>query len=629
LTESIRLSGSFKKFFSIFLLLNLIFTVATFSLAAEEPGPKRVLAIFVFKQGLPWVYRIEQIMRATLTSESSFPIEFDVEFADQSRFSEETYRSKIVDLYRYKYSKRKVDMVFAVGDESADLCIEHGEELFGDIPMVLITIDQKNLPHNHLKPNMVSLEWGFDFGKTGTLIKDLLPQTKNLYVVLGTSLTGRKFKNLAAESLSELDGRFTIQYLDDFSAEDLLVKVTQLPENSAIFFLSFFRDANGQYFVPRDVMSKVSEKANAPTFGIVDLYLGHGIVGGNLLSADNQGKIYAEIAKKILKGEPLTNFKLMENANQIMVDWRQIKRWSIDENRLPAGCIVRYREPSVWMDHKWEIVTVLVIMFLQVFALFGLIIQYRRRNRAEEESQRLRDELAHISRVLAIGEIAASLAHELNQPLSAIRSYAQAAQRFLNNDPSEPDEACIALEGIVAGNRRAEEVIKRIRLALKKEPFKQSRLDVKDLIQEVIVLIRGKANEQNISLRSELADGLPPVFGDRIQLQQVLFNLIYNSIEAFTADEEDMLREIVVKALREKSDGVMISVRDNGVGIDEKQVDIVFDAFYTTKPEGMGIGLSISRSIIEDHGGKLWATRNPDKGTTFYFTVSIYKENEK
>jgi len=628
LTESIRLSGSFKKFFSIFLLLNLIFTVATFSLAAEEPGPKRVLAIFVFKQGLPWVYRIEQIMRATLTSESSFPIEFDVEFADQSRFSEETYRSKIVDLYRYKYSKRKVDMVFAVGDESADLCLEHGEELFGDIPMVLITIDQKNLPHNHLKPNMVSLEWGFDFGKTGTLIKDLLPQTKNLYVVLGTSLTGRKFKNLAAESLSELDGRFTIQYLDDFSAEDLLVKVTQLPENSAIFFLSFFRDANGQYFVPRDIMSKVSEKANAPTFGIVDLYLGHGIVGGNLLSADNQGKRYAEIAKKILKGEPLTNLKLSENANQTMFDWRQLKRWSIAEERLPAGSIIRYREPSIWRDHKWGIAGIGLIIFIQAFALVGLIIQFRKRSRAEKESQKLRDERAHISRVLAMGEIAASLAHELNQPLSAIRSYAQAAQRFLNNDPSDPHEAGKALAGIVAGNRRAEEVIKRIRKALKKEPFEQSRLDVRDIIQEVIMLIRRRAKEQKILLRLELHAGLPPAFGDRVQLQQVLFNLIINGIEAM-ADEGDGWRKIVIQAVSAKSDAVTISVRDSGVGIDEKQGDILFDAFYTTKPAGMGIGLSISRSIIEDHGGRLWVTRNPDKGSTFYFTVPTYREDEK
>ena len=601
---------------------------AVISAQDTKPVPKRVLAIFVFKQSMPWPYYVEQSLRAALTSNPTYPIELDVEYADQLTFSKKEYLAKVIDLYRYKYkfSNKKVDLVLVLGDESADLMLEFGEVLFGDVPVALITLEQKSVPQKLLKPNMVSLLYGFDLTKMGPLIQDLLPKTKNIFVISGTSLTDRKFKNLAVEALAEFDGRFTIHYLDDFSVEELFLKVSQLPEDSAIIFLTVFRDANGQSFVPRNIMSKVSEKANAPMFGVIDTYLGHGLVGGNLLSADYQGKRYAEIAEKMLKGEPLTNLKFMGKANQMMFDWRQLKRWSIDEERLPAGSIVSYREPSIWTDHKWEIVGIFVIVFSQTFALIALILQHRRRSRAEKENQRLRDERAHISRVLAMGEIAASLAHELNQPLSAIRSYAQAAQRFLGNDPSEPDEAGKALAGIIAGNRRAEEVIKRIRMALKKEPFKQSRLDVKDLIQEVLMLVRRKADEQHVSLRLDLAAGLPPVFGDRIQLQQVLFNLVINGIEAM-ADEGDGHRKIVVQALREKSDAVIISVRDSGVGIDEKQGDILFDAFYTTKPEGMGIGLSISRSIIEDHGGRLWAARNPDKGTTFSFTVPIYEED--
>ena len=225
-----------------------------------------------------------------------------------------------------------------------------------------------------------------------------------------------------------------------------------------------------------------------------------------------------------------------------------------------------------------------------------------------------------------MGEIAASLAHEINQPLSAIRSYAQAGQRFLNKNPPDPNEARKAFEGIIAGNRRAEEVIQRIRMALKKEPVKRTRLDARDIVEEVLTLVRSKRQEHNISLRLELAADLPAVFGDCIQLQQVLFNLILNAIDSITADEESTLGEIVVLGLKEKPAAVTFSVRDNGAGIDEKQGDIVFDAFYTTKPEGMGIGLSISRSIIEDHGGQFWVTQNPDKGVTFSFTVPIYKE---
>lgn len=249
-----------------------------------------------------------------------------------------------------------MDLVLVLGDESADLMLEFGEVLFGDVPVALITLEQKNVPHDLLKPNMVSLVYGFDFKRMGTLIQELLSNNKNIFVISGISLTDQKIKKLAVEALSEFDGLSTIHYLDNFSVEDLFLKITQLPEDSAIIFLTVFRDANGQSFVPRDIMSKGSEKANAPMFGVIDTYLGHGLVGGNLLSADNQGKRYAVIAEKMLKGEPLSNLKFMGNSSQMMFDWRQLKRWSIDEDRLPAGSIVRYREPSIWEDHKWEIV---------------------------------------------------------------------------------------------------------------------------------------------------------------------------------------------------------------------------------------------------------------------------------
>ena len=607
------------------LILSIIATAFLWSGAnalAEgvNPPPKRVLAIFIFKQGMPWPFYLEESMRAALTKEFGSTLELNVEYADQSRFPEKAYRSKAIDLYRYKYSKQKMDLVLVLGAESVDLMVEYGRILFDDTPVILINTHQQGL----LKPNMLSMVWGVDFAKTGALIHDLLPETKHLFVISGTSMMDQKLKELAARSLAEFEDRYKIHYLDDYSKQDLLLKVTQLPEDSAIFFISLFRDINGQPFVPRDVMTEVSEKANAPTFGMVDTYLGHGIVGGDQLSAGYQGKKYAGIVKKLLNGEPLASVQYMENGNQTLVDWRQLKRWSIDENRLPADSIVRYREHTIWEQHLWEIVVASIIIFIQAFALIGLLIQHRRRRLAEEESQKLKDERAHISRVLAMGEIAASLAHEINQPLSAIRSYAQAGLRFLNNDPSEPDEASKSLQGIIAGNKRAEEVIQRIRMALKKEPFKRSPLDVKSIIEEVIMLIGSKAREQNILLRLELVDNMPAVFGDRIQLQQVLFNLIINAIDAI-ADEGNTHGEIVVLALKETPDAVTIAVRDNGVGIDKKQGDIVFDAFYTTKPEGMGIGLSISRSIIEDHGGQFWVTQNPDKGATFSFTVPIYK----
>lgn len=592
------------------------------TIPAPETETKHVVAIFVFKEGIPFTFYMEQSLRTTLTSDHSYPIKLDVEHADRTRFPEKPYLSKLIDLYKYKYSTKDVDLVLALGDEATELMLTHGEEIFGDIPMALLTMEKKIVNPEHLKPNVVSMEWGVDIEKTAPLIQDLFPQTKNLYIISGTSVTDKTIKKLAVEAFDQLDTKFAIHHLDYLSGKDLLLEVTQLPEDSAILFLTFFRDINDEYFIPREMTTKVSEVANAPTFGIMKPYLGRGIIGGNLLGAETQGKRFAELSRKILEKKSLPDLDFKETGNQLLFDWRQLKRWSVDEDKLPTGSIVRYRELSQWEQHKKAIIGIVVIMLSQTFALFVIIIQSRRRQRAEKESQKLRDERAHITRVLAMGEIAASLAHELNQPLSAIRTYAQAAQRFLGNVPAEPDEAGKALAGIIAGNRRAEEVITRIRMTLKKEPVKQSCLNIQNVIQEVIVLLRKKAEEENVSLRLRFANDLPLITGDRIQLQQVLFNLIINGIEAMT-EQESGSREIRILVAKEKSEAVMVSVQDTGIGINEKEVEKMFDAFHSSKVNGMGMGLSISRSIIEDHGGRLWAAPNPDKGSTFSFTVPI------
>ena len=470
--------------------------------------------------------------------------------------------------------------------------------------------------------------WGFDIRKTFKLIQVVLPQTKHLFVISGASLTDRKLKKIALESLRDFDGKLKIEYLSGFAIENLLEKVAQLPKNSAILFLTLFLDANRRYYIPREIMSIISEKANAPTFGIVSTYLGHGIVGGSLLSAENQGERFAKIALNILRDESIKNMEYMKDDNLPMFDWRELKRWSIGENGLPAGSIVRYREQSIWDHHGGKIIGAILIIIAQFSALLILLSQRAKRSRAEKESQRLRDELAHVSRVLSMGEFATSLAHELNQPLAAIQSYAQAAQRFLSGSPPDFDELGKSLNGVVAGNRRAKEVVQRIRMTLEKEPLERSPLKVKKLIDDVIILVNKSADEKKVLLKLDMVAGLPPIFGDRIQLQQVLLNLIINGLEAI-GYAGDSSHELVVRASKDSSDNVMISVQDSGIGIDEEHMDLLFNAFFTTKVEGLGMGLSISRSIIEDHGGQLWATQNSDKGTTFSFTVPIFKEGQR
>jgi PAS domain S-box-containing protein len=243
--------------------------------------------------------------------------------------------------------------------------------------------------------------------------------------------------------------------------------------------------------------------------------------------------------------------------------------------------------------------------------------------RAEEALQNTQTELAHVSRAIAMGELTASIAHEVNQPLAAVVTNANASLRWLAGRTPNLDEAREAVSRIIRDANRASEVIARIRALSRKTGTQKERLDVNESIHEVVTLIQGELRRNRVGLRTELADDLPPVLGDRVQLQQVMLNLIMNGIEAM-AVVEDRLRELTIRTQRSEVDQVRVSVQDSGIGLDRQSLERIFQAFYTTKPGGMGIGLSISRSIVENHGGQLWAVPNDGPGTTFQFTLSKY-----
>ena len=243
--------------------------------------------------------------------------------------------------------------------------------------------------------------------------------------------------------------------------------------------------------------------------------------------------------------------------------------------------------------------------------------------RAEEALRRSQAEMAHVTRMVTMGELAVSIAHEINQPLSAIVTNGGACLRWLAGESPNLDEAREAVQRIVRDGNRAGEVITRIRGLLRKSDTKKVRLDINQTIEEVVSLTQDEAKRKNVALRMELGADVPPVLGDRIQLQQVILNLVLNGIEAVVS-ATDGPREVLIRSHRWESDTILVTVQDSGVGINSKNLEKVFDAFYTTKLQGMGMGLAISRSIIEDHGGRLWAVANDGSGATFQFTLLKY-----
>jgi C4-dicarboxylate-specific signal transduction histidine kinase len=252
----------------------------------------------------------------------------------------------------------------------------------------------------------------------------------------------------------------------------------------------------------------------------------------------------------------------------------------------------------------------------------GTSIDMTERKRADEERERLRQaqaDLAHVNRVTTMGELTASLAHEVNQPIAAAVTNANTCLRWLAGDTPNLEEARAAAMRVVTDGRRAAEIISRIRLLFKKGTPERELVDVNDVVREMIVLLRGEAARHNISVRTELAPDLPQVMGDRVQLQQVMMNLMINGIDAMK--DVDGMRELTIKSQRAENQPLLICVSDTGVGLPPQQADQIFNAFFTTKLHGTGMGLSISRSIVESHGGRLGVDPNSPRGASFHFTL--------
>jgi NO-binding membrane sensor protein with MHYT domain len=239
--------------------------------------------------------------------------------------------------------------------------------------------------------------------------------------------------------------------------------------------------------------------------------------------------------------------------------------------------------------------------------------------RAEEALRQAQADLARVNRVTTMGALTASIAHEVNQPITAAATNADACMRWLSGDPPNLEEARAAAMGIVKDAMRAAEIINRIRLLFKKGTTQRELLDVNDVIREMIVLLRGEVAQHSVSVRTELAADLPQVMGDRVQLQQVMMNLMSNSIDAMK--DVEGLRELAIKSQRAENEHLMVSVSDTGVGLPTQQADQIFNAFVSTKLHGTGMGLSISRSIIESHSGRLWAADNSPRGASFHLIL--------
>jgi len=277
---------------------------------------------------------------------------------------------------------------------------------------------------------------------------------------------------------------------------------------------------------------------------------------------------------------------------------------------------VRYRR-AVDGQYRWFVTRAVPLRDRRgkVIKWYGISTDIEDRKRAE----RLQADLAHVNRVNTLGELTTSLAHDIKQPIGAAVTNAEACARFLDRDQPDVSEAREAALEMARDAKHAAQIIDRVRSLYRKDSSHLDIVDVNEIIGEMVLLLRGESHRYAVSLRTDLAEELPNITADRVQLQQAFMNLMLNGIEAMRENGG----ELIIKSQLGKDGQLLISVTDNGVGLPPEKTDQIFSAFFTTKPQGTGLGLAITRSIVESHGGRVWAAANPERGTTFHFTLPI------
>jgi signal transduction histidine kinase len=586
--------------------------------AAEEEA--RVLILNALDPYLPAYLAIDTAMRASLAEETTRRIVLYSELLDAQRFPGESMEPEILALLTKKYRTVHIDVVVTVTKPAFDFFKRYGEQLWPGARLVFHGLPDGTDPST-LPPGAIGQVNRDDFGGTIDLARRLQPNARRILVISGAAPLDLELEQRARQVLPTVAGEAAVEFLSGLPLPELVIRVAGESPDTIVLYLTQFRDHDGRPSLPREVLHAISSVSAAPVYGLFETYVGYGIAAGNMEFYEDRGRLVGQLVRDALTGSsPVSGQALYSVPSRCVADTRALQRWSLDEGHLPTGCDIRFADRPLWRQYWWQIVVALAIIVGQTALIVALMGQHRRRRLAESEAQQRFAEMAHMNRRVALGELSSSIAHELSQPLGAILRNTEAAELFLECEPPDLDELRAILVDIRSDDKRAGEVIERLRALLKHRSFSPRALSVDELLNNVATLTRGDSLARKAQVQFDTPPGLPTVMGDPVHLQQVLLNLVLNALDAV----EGLLverRKVIVRAARYGESEVVVTVFDSGSGIASERLAHLFDPFFTTKPNGMGIGLSISRTIIEAHGGRIWAESSEGHGSTFYFTI--------
>jgi len=592
---------------------------------------RNVVIIFSYSSTLPAYENILTGIKSTIRENIDEPVNIISEYLDIGRSDNDDYARLIINMYNSKLKEFNIDLLITVGPGINDLLLKYGSSELKALKTVNCDAD---IP-GRITLRDLKIRYGIElltnFKVVNTLKEAfaLFPDYKDVFVISGVSSLDSYFGSLLRQTENEFEPLHHFKFISGLTMDSTISFVRTIPANSIVVVPGFLLDAAKIPFSTPEVLDIISRNSRAPVFPITDAAVNKkGGIGGYLFSYNSFGKEAGRISREILNGKQINDIILnRNNFYEHIYDWNELKRWHLtDSKAIPSNSIFYNRDDSFFELYKWYILGVFLFILSQTFLilyLFRLNKRQKEINLKMEETESMYRELIRTDRLSKMSTLTASLSHELFQPLAAIRYTAEAGKLFIDSDKLEMSKAYQMFENILEDDIRATKIITSVKSLMKTDSQEKENVDLNALISETATLISTDVKKDKIKIKVACDADKIIVFGNKIQLQQVLMNFIRNAAAAMEKnDPENKILGITLKVIKDEA---IVSVRDSGPGIDASVREKLFKPFVSTKKDGFGIGLTLCKSLIESHNGKIWAEDLPEGGTMFSFSLKMVR----